>query len=93
MSTWKKRARLWAVVGIFALLAAAGIFKLTTIEPAGHGGELGAQIEAAQALLDGAQEGNAAGEYSWNALGALRRALNSAQTLAQSDSATEEERP
>lgn len=92
MSTWKKRARLWAVVGIFALLAAAGIFKLTTIEPAERGGELGAQIEAAQALLDGAQEGNAAGEYSWNALGALRRALNSAQTLAQSDSATEEER-
>ena len=55
MSTWKKRARLWAVVGIFALLAAAGIFKLTTIEPAERGGELGAQIEAAQALLDGAQ--------------------------------------
>lgn len=92
MSTWKKRARLWAVVGIFALLAAAGIYKLTTIEPAGRGGELRAQIEAAQTLLDSAREGNAAGEYSWNALGALRRQVERAQALDQSDSATEEER-
>ncbi len=92
MSTWKKRARLWAVVGIFALLAAAGIYKLTTIEPAGRGGELGAQIEAAQTLLDSARKGNAAGEYSWNALGALRRQVERAQALDQSDSATEEER-
>lgn len=86
MRRTRKWIRLAVIGGVLAALAVAAVLRFS-IEPADYTATLAKQVEQAQALLDGAVQGNGAGQYSAAALGRLRAAIEAARALTDKEAA------
>lgn len=86
MNRTRKSIRLAIIGGVLLVFAVAAVLHFS-IEPADYAAPLSKQVEQAQALLDGAEQGNGTGQYTSAALARLRGAVEDARALLADEDA------